>query len=113
MVQIDLEIKNDVLIFRICGDIDINTSPEIKKSFDKVIKENNKRILVNLGKVDYLDSSGLATFVEILKHLRTCEGQLKLTNLSRKIKGLFEITKLDKLFDISNEESTALESFNK
>ena len=52
-----------------------------------------------------------ATLVEILKNLRSYGGKLKLTNLSAKVKGLFEITKLDKLFDIVPEEEDAVGTF--
>lgn len=110
-MQIKLEEKSGISIFRIVGDIDINTSPEVKKSFDKTVSEKNNKIIINLKDVSYVDSSGLATLVEILKNLRAYGGTLKLTNLSDKVRGLFEITKLDKLFDISIDEENALKSF--
>ncbi|MBU1895219.1 MAG: STAS domain-containing protein, partial [Candidatus Omnitrophica bacterium] len=62
---------------------------------------------------DYIDSSGLATLVEILKSLNKQGGKLKLTNLSVKVKGLFEITKLTQLFDILDKEDEAINSFDK
>ncbi len=110
-MQINLEEKSDISVFRVEGDIDINSSPEFKKYFDKKITNERKKIIVNLTKVDYVDSSGLATLVEVLKNLRSKGGKLKLTNLSAKVRGLFEITKLDKLFDISMGEDDALRTF--
>ncbi len=110
-MQINLEEKNDIAVYRVTGDIDIESSPEVKKFFDKVAKEQRSKVLVNLKEVNYVDSSGLATLVEIFKNLRTYGGKLKLSNLSAKVNGLFEITKLDKLFDISEEEDDALSSF--
>lgn len=110
-MRVDLQEKNDVLIFKIDGDIDINTSPEVKKSFDKSISEKKAKILVDLKDVSYVDSSGLATLVEILKNMRAYGGKFKLINLSDKVKSLFEITKLDKLFDIQADEESAINSF--
>lgn len=110
-MQIKSEEKNGVSIFKMEGDIDINSSPDIKKSFDQVIKQKKNKLVINLEGVNYVDSSGLATLVEILKNLRSYGGKLKLTNLSPKVRGLFEITKLDKLFDIVGEEEEALTSF--
>jgi anti-sigma B factor antagonist len=110
-MQINSEEKNGIHVFRMTGDIDINTSPEVKKSFDRVIADKKDKIIINLKDVSYVDSSGLATLVEILKNLRTYGGKLKLTNLSAKVRGLFEITRLDKLFDISEEEAEAFNSF--
>ena len=110
-MRINSEEKNGISIFRINGDIDLESSPEVKKFFDRIAAEKKDKIVINLKDVSYVDSSGLATLVEILKNLRTYGGKLKLTNLSEKVKGLFEITKLDKLFDISAEEESALTSF--
>ncbi len=110
-MQINVEEKSGVSIYRMTGDIDINTSPDVKKSFDKTMVAKKGKVVINLKDVGYVDSSGLATLVEILKNLRSYGGKLKLTNLSGKVKGLFEITKLDKLFDILPEEKDALGSF--
>ncbi|KJJ84113.1 Anti-sigma factor antagonist [Candidatus Omnitrophus magneticus] len=94
-----------VTVINIKGDIDINNSPEMKKFFDQVVREKRDKVLINLELVDYVDSSGLATLVEIYKKLRVYGGKLKLAKLSLKVKGLFEITKLNKLFDIVETES--------
>lgn len=110
-MQINFVEQNGVSIYRVEGDIDINTSPDLKKSFDKVTGEKRDKVVINLKGVGYVDSSGLATLVEILKNLRAYGGKLKLTNMSSKVLGLFEITKLDKLFDISAEEEDATSTF--
>ncbi len=93
------------------GDIDINTSPQVKKAFDKLIHAKSGKVLINLQKVEYIDSSGLATLVEILKNVKNSDGKLKLSNLSNKVRSLFEITKLEKLFDIMDTEEEALKAF--
>jgi anti-sigma B factor antagonist len=67
--------------------------------------------VVNLLNVAYVDSSGLATLVEAHQKIKSAGGKLKLTNLSPKVKGLFEITKLEKLFDIQPNEEEAVKSF--
>ena len=62
-----------------------------------------------MTKVAYVDSSGLATLVGILKNMRSYGGKMRIAGMSPKVKSLFEITKLDKLFEImaSEEEATA------
>ena len=69
------------------------------------------KIVINFSKVTYVDSSGLATLVEILKGMRIYGGKMRLSNLSPKIKSLFEITKLEKLFDIAADEAQAIANF--
>ena len=110
-MNIKIDQKNNVWICRMNGEIDINTAPQIKKVFDKIISEKREKILINFKEVSYVDSSGLATLVEMLKNIRSYGGKLKLSSLSSKIRSLFEITKLEKLFDISNDEEEALNSF--
>jgi anti-sigma B factor antagonist len=103
--------NNDALIYTVSGDIDINSSPDIRKVFEKSANTKVPKIVVNLSGVSYIDSSGLATLVEMLKKTRSYGGKLKLTNLAAKVKSLFEITKLEKLFDIYETEEEATASF--
>ncbi len=110
-MQIRFENKDGIMICAAEGDIDINTSPQVKKSFDKVMKDKNAKVLINLQKVEYIDSSGLATLVEILKNIKNYGGKLKISNLSNKVRSLFEITKLEKLFDIADSQDEALKNF--
>ena len=110
-MAVKTENKNGLTICRVDGEIDINSSPEIKKTFDKLISKKESKIVINFSKVTYVDSSGLATLVEILKNMRTYGGKMRLTNLSPKIKSLFEITKLEKLFEILSDEEDAISTF--
>lgn len=103
--------KNGVVVCQVDGEIDINTAPDVKKAFDKILSKKEPKIIVNFSKVTYVDSSGLATLVEILKNMKSYGGRLKLTNLSPKIKSLFEITKLERLFEILVDEKDAIETF--
>ncbi len=106
-----IETKNGLTVCYIEGEIDINTSPSVKKAFDKLISSKTPKIIVSLSKVTYVDSSGLATLVEILKNMRSYGGRLRLSDMSSKIKSLFEITKLEKLFEIMADEKEAISTF--
>jgi anti-sigma B factor antagonist len=110
-MEINVQEQGGISILRVVGDIDVNTSPEVKASFDGLVKAKKEKVVVNLKGVNYVDSSGLATLVEVFKNMRAYDGKLKLTNLSSKVMGLFEITKLNNLFDIFTEEADAINSF--
>ena len=110
-MSVKVENKNGLTVCCIEGEVDINSSPNIKKSFDKLIAAKTPKIIVNLSKVTYVDSSGLATLVEVLKNMRSYGGKLRLTNMSSKVKSLFEITKLEKLFEIIADEAEAISTF--
>ena len=97
-----------VAVAAVEGEINISTSPQLKKEMEKV---TNAKVVINLSRVGYVDSSGLATLVEILKKARSRGGSLHLTHLSDKVRSLFEITKLDKLFGIYPDDATAASKF--
>ncbi|MCX5665529.1 MAG: STAS domain-containing protein [Candidatus Omnitrophica bacterium] len=110
-MSVKTEVKNDLTVCCIEGEIDINTAPDIKKAFEKLISKKTPKIVINLTKVTYVDSSGLATLVEILKNMRAYGGRMRLCNMAHKIKSLFEITKLEKLFEIIADEAEAISTF--
>jgi anti-sigma B factor antagonist len=105
------EEKNGLVVCYVEDEIDINTAPDLKKHFEKVLSKKAPKMVINFSKVTYVDSSGLATLVEILKLMRSYGGKMRLSNLSPKIKSLFEITKLEKLFDIASDEAQAIADF--
>lgn len=110
-MRIEKKKKNDVSVVKVSGDIDISSSQEVRQYFESLLEENGNKVIINLGEVEYVDSSGLAAFVDILKKMRASGGTLKLSNVPGKVKGLFEITKLDKIFDMVDDEDDALDSF--
>lgn len=97
--------ENGISIFQVSGEINISTSPDLRKSFEKQL---SKKVVVDLEKVTYIDSSGLATLVEMLKKTKSQGGTLGLAGMTDKVKSLFEITKLDKLFSIYPNRAQAL-----
>ena len=98
--------QDGVVVIQVNGEINISTSPELKKLFEK---DPAKKMVVDLEKVTYIDSSGLATLVEMLKKIRSQGGALGLSGMTDKVKSLFEITKLDKLFLIFQNRQEAVD----
>lgn len=92
----------------LAGDLDFNTSPDIRRRFSELTAKKEPRILVNLEKVSYLDSSGLATFIELFQKIKRLGGKLVLFNLNEAVRGVFEIAKLDTLFPLAQNEQEAL-----
>ncbi len=97
--------EGGIAVFQVTGEINIGTSQELLKIFEK---ESSGKIVVDLEKVNYIDSSGLAALVEMLKTVKSRSGGLGLAGLSDKVRSLFEITKLDKLFPIYTNRARAL-----
>ncbi len=101
----------EVVVLVVDGEINFNSSPDFRKAFLKVLDSKAQKVVVNLSNVAYVDSSGLATLVEAHQKIKSAGGRLKLSNLTNKVKSLFEITKLEKLFEIFPTEEDALKLF--
>lgn len=82
------------------GEIDIYTSPMFKKEVIDIINAENKNIVVNSERLDYLDSTGLGVFMSILKTIKEKNLSIKLINVKPNIFKLFDITGLNKIFNI-------------
>jgi anti-sigma B factor antagonist len=95
-----IEIKEGCATCHIDGEININSSAKIKKALLKLIAKKIIQITVELSKVTYIDSSGIAMLVELLKEAKLSGGNLQLANLPARIKNIFEIKRLDRLFTI-------------
>jgi len=76
-----------------------------------LLEEGRTKIILNLGDVNYIDSSGIGELVSGFTAVRNRGGELKLLNLTKKVNDLLQITKLFTVFEVFNEESTAMRSF--
>lgn len=77
-----------------------------------LLSKNQKKILLNLGEVNYIDSSGIGELVSAFTTVRNQGGELKLLNLTKKVHDLLQITKLYTVFDVKDDEAVAVKSFN-
>lgn len=77
------------------------------------VSKGNKKVLINLADVTYIDSSGIGELVSAYTAVSNQGGQLKLLNLTKKVHDLLQITKLYTVFDVHNDETKAISSFEK
>jgi anti-sigma B factor antagonist len=101
-------------VLSIEGEVDVFTSPRLKQEIVERAESGTKRLIVDLSKVEYLDSTGLGVLIGGLKRFREVEGNLALLGPGMRILRIFEITGLDKIFDIyqSEEEAAAKEGIS-
>ncbi len=85
----------------------------LRDAIRDVVAAGNKKILLNLGDVTYIDSSGIGELVSTFTSVRNQGGELKLLNLTKKVHDLLQITKLYTVFDIKDDEAQAVGSFSK
>jgi len=86
-------------------------SVQLRDAVRDLLGKGSKQILLNLGDVTYIDSSGIGELVSAFTTVRNQGGDLKLLNLTKKVHDLLQITKLYTVFDIYSDERTALAGF--
>ncbi|MFG0328197.1 MAG: STAS domain-containing protein [Phycisphaerales bacterium JB037] len=92
------------------GDIDMVGSPTLRGVLHEAHDDRVQRVIVDLEQVGYMDSSGLATLVEAMKLGRSRNASLILCNMGDRVRGIFEIAKLDQYFKITASLDEALAS---
>lgn len=103
----------DVTILDLEGKVTIGEgSVALRTTIRRLLGEGKNKILLNLGGVGYIDSSGIGELVSSYTAVNKEDGTLKLLNLTQKIQDLLAITKLLTVFDVFENEGEALASFN-
>ena len=85
----------------------------LRDTIKDLLGKGQKKILLNLGDVSYIDSSGIGELVSAFTSVRNQGGELKLLNLTKKVHDLLQITKLYTVFDVKDDEATAIGAFSK
>ena len=102
----------DVTVLDVAGRITLGEgSSALRESLRDLVSKNQKKILLNLGDVSYIDSSGIGELVSGFTTVTNSGGQLKLLNLTKRVKDLLQITKLYTVFDVHEDEAAAIRSF--
>jgi len=105
---------DDVTIVDLSGRITLGEgSVVLRDTIRDEVAQGHKKILLNLGDVTYIDSSGIGELVSAFTSVRNQGGELKLLNLTKKVHDLLQITKLYTVFDIKDDEAAAVGSFSK
>lgn len=109
---LDNKLIEDVLVVNFHEKVSIisENSLEFENIIKGYLKQANYRLILNCENLEFVDSSGLCAFISCLKEALSHNGWLKIVNIPNSIKYIFEIIKLDKIFDIFDSTETALAS---
>jgi anti-sigma B factor antagonist len=112
-LKLSTQTKDGILIVDCTGRIVFGEeSALLRETVKKAVAENN-RIVLNLGEVNYIDSGGLGTLVALHTTAQNAGGSIKLTNLTKRVDDLLQVTKLLTVFEVYDSEEAAIESFRK
>ncbi|HKT47205.1 MAG TPA: STAS domain-containing protein [Candidatus Acidoferrales bacterium] len=110
-MQISTRRIDNTTILDVSGDIDLSSSPQVRKALLHELRENRTpRVVMNLRGVRYIDSSGVASLVEGLKASRDTGSRLLLFGLSQSAREVLQLSRLLKIFEIFDNEEQALAS---
>ena len=111
-VKLNSRQVGDVSVVDVAGRITLGEgSSALRDLLREMVGKGQKKILLNLGEVSYIDSSGIGELVSGFTTVTNSGGQLKLLNLNKRVKDLLQITKLYTVFDVHEDEAGAIRSF--
>jgi anti-sigma B factor antagonist len=104
---------NDVIIVDLSGQIKLGEGSSVLRDTVKaLLGKGQKNILLNLGEINYIDSSGIGELVSAFTSVRNQGGELKLLHLTKKVHDLLQITKLYTVFHVLDNEADAVAAFH-
>jgi anti-sigma B factor antagonist len=113
-MKIITRLIDSVTIVHINGRIELGEgSAAVRDVIRDLLAKERKKILLNLGDVDYIDSAGLGVLVSAFTSVKNDGGELKLLYLTKKVHDLLQMTKLYTVFEVLDDEETGIKSFNK
>jgi anti-sigma B factor antagonist len=100
-----------VTVVQVDGQLIVGNRHELKELIQGALDSGERKLLVDFSRTGYIDSSGLGALVSVSKRIREAGGELRLAGLNDDLRSLFELTKLDTLFTISETPEQALATF--
>ncbi len=111
-IQVTTRQVGDVSVVDVAGRITLGEgASSLRETIRGMVTQGNKKILLNLGEVSYIDSSGIGELVSAFTTVTNHGGKLKLLGLTKRVKDLLQITKLYTVFEVFDDEAEAVRSF--
>ena len=107
-MELDVREIDGVIALEVSGEIDLYNAPTIKEEIQKLIEQEKYKIVINLDKVSYIDSSGIGALISSFSNLKKFEGKMRISNVAGSVRKVFELTKLTSFFDIDDDESQSI-----
>jgi anti-sigma B factor antagonist len=108
-LSLDHRKEGDYTVLEVGGEVDVYTAPKLREKLVELVGDGNYHIIVDMTKVEFLDSTGLGVLVGGLKRVRSHEGSLALVCNQERILKIFRITGLTKVFPIHDSLDEALQ----
>lgn len=111
-MELILRYADNVKILELAGRFDTYTAGEVRQWIADATSDESANIVVNLQGVDFVDSTALATLVQGVKNCRQLDGDLRLCEVQQSVRMVFELTRLDRFFEVYPHEIEAVKAFS-
>ncbi len=102
---------NGVEVLNLSGRLDASSAKDFKEKVGSLAKEKRVNLVIDMGAIDFIDSSGLGSLVASLRSVNKVGGDIKIASLQDPVRSIFEITRLHRIFEIFDDSFTAAKSF--
>jgi len=109
----NISFVNEVAVVVLKGSLDVSKQMSLKADLAKISSDSDNDLVLNFTDVNFIDSSCLGALVSLTKEVRNCKGDIKISNVNDDVRSIFQITRLDKIFEIFDDVDSAVESFYK
>ena len=110
-MSFQLSKQGEVTVVEVEGQLIVGNRQELKQQVLEQLEAGDRKFVIDFADTGYIDSSGLGVLVSLSKKIREQNGELRLSGLNEDLRTLFELTKLDTLFNIAESRDEALSSF--
>lgn len=110
-MELKLEQVGDVTVAQVCAEtLSANNVQDFKSEMAKILKPGSK-VVLDMGKVKFVDSSGIGGFLSCVNNLSSSDSQLKLCNVTIQVRNLFELVRVHRFLNVFNTSEEAVRSF--
>lgn len=110
-MKISINETNGIKNLVLAGRFDAAATASFKETIKGLLEEGNTNYVIDLEQVDYIDSGGLGSLVSALRQTRSVLGDIKVSGLSGKVRSVFELTRLHRIFEIFDDSLQAVNSY--
>ncbi|GAA4153040.1 STAS domain-containing protein [Actinomadura keratinilytica] len=105
---VERRVEKDLTIVKISGEVDVFTSPRLRETLLDIIDEGGVHLVIDLGEVTFLDSTGLGVLVGIYHRLRGRDGTMAFVGVNDRVRRVFHVTQLTKIFVLHRDLEEAI-----
>src|ERR687894_2418041 len=110
-MELSVRENQGVTVVMVSGEMDAGNSTQLREELDHLLAEGSRKLVIDLGKVGFMNSSGLATLVRYYKLARSNCGDISLAALQPKVRQAFQLSRLDRVFDLQPDVTRAVQRF--